>query len=187
MYKIFDISFDRLYSSGMSNILNTKSYLFVTYKGIIMSYKESSILATLLITLGIWGNYTWEVSNLYQQALLSTEVMYGLLFSAVIYTIFLEIILQTVVAIIKHKEANEKSDERDKLISMHANSYAYNILIAGSFCVTFYILFPVIAQFTFSLPSLAKEYEIMHLIIAFALLAEIVRSSVKLISYRRGY
>jgi hypothetical protein len=152
-----------------------------------MSYKESSILASLLITLAIWGNYTWGVINLYQQALLSTETMYGLLFSAVIYTIFLEIALQTILAIIKHKEANDKSDERDKIISMRANSYAYNVLILGSFCVTFYILFPAISHFTFSMPGLAKEYEIMHLIIAFALLAEIVCSLVKLISYRRGY
>lgn len=152
-----------------------------------MSYKESSILASLLITLAIWGNYTWGVINLYQQELLSTETMYGLLFSAVIYTIFLEIVLQTIVAIIKHKEANDKSDERDKIISMRANSYAYKVLILGSFCVTFYILFPAISQFTFSMPGLAKEYEVMHLIIAFALLAEIVCSLVKLISYRRGY
>ncbi len=152
-----------------------------------MSYKESSILASLLITLGIWGGYTWGVINLYQQELLSTETMYGLLFSAVIYTIFLEILLQTILAIIKHKEANDKSDERDNIISMRANSYAYKVLIAGSFCVTFYILFPVIAQFTLSMPGLAKEYEIMHLIIAFALLAEIICSTVKLISYRRGY
>jgi len=152
-----------------------------------MSYKESSILASLLITLGIWGNYTWGVINLYQQELLSTETMYGLLFSAVIYTVVLEILLQTIVAIIKHKEANDKSDERDKIISTRANSYAYKILILGSFSVTFYILFPVIAQFTFSMPGLAKEYEIMHLIIAFALFAEIICSLVKLISYRRGY
>jgi len=152
-----------------------------------MSYKETSILASLLITLGIWGNYAWGVINLYQQELLSTETMYGLLFSAVIYTIFLEILLQTIVAIIKHKEANDKSDERDNIISMRANSYAYKVLIAGSFCVTLYILFPVIAQFTFSMPGLAKEYEIMHLIIAFALLAEIICSLVKLISYRRGH
>ena len=95
--------------------------------------------------------------------------------------------MQTILAIIKHKEANDKSDERDKIISMRANSYAYNVLILSSFCVTFYILFPAISQFTFSMPGLAKEYEIMHLIIAFALLAEIVCSLVKLISYRRGY
>ncbi len=171
----------------MSNILNTKSYLFVTQKGVIMSYRESSILASLLITLGIWGNYTWGVINLYQQELLSTEAMYGLLLSAVIYTIFLEILLQTILAIIKHKEANDKSDERDNIISMRANSYAYKVLVVGSFCVTLYILFPVIAKFTFSMPGLAKEYEIMHLIIAFALLAEITCSLVKLIAYRRGY
>ncbi|NQZ23132.1 MAG: hypothetical protein HRT53_13885 [Colwellia sp.] len=152
-----------------------------------MSYKESNILASLLITLAIWGNYTWGVIHLYQQQSFSTEAMYGLLFSAVMYTIFLEIVLQIILAIVKHKEANDKSDERDKLISMRANSYAYQILIFGSFCVTFYILFPVLSQFTFSMPGLAKEYEIMHLIIAFALLAEIICSLVKLISYRRGY
>jgi hypothetical protein len=152
-----------------------------------MSYRESSILASLLISLGIWGNYTLGVINLYQQQLFSTETMYGLLFTAVIYTIFLEIVLQTIVAIIKHKEANDKSDERDKMISMRANSYAYQILVFGCFCVSFYILFPVIAQFTFSMPGLAKEYEILHLMIAFGLLAEIVCSIVKLASYRRGY
>jgi len=152
-----------------------------------MSYRESSILASLLITIGLWGNYTWGVIDLYQQQLFSTEAMYALLFTAVIYTIFLEIVLQVLVAIFKHKEANDKSDERDKIITMRANSYAYQILVFGCFCVTFYILFPAISQFTFSMPGLAKEYEIMHLIIAFALLAEVVCSLVKLASYRRGY
>jgi uncharacterized membrane protein len=152
-----------------------------------MSYRESKILASLFITLAIWGNYTFGVISLYQQQLLSTGTMYSLLFTAVIYTVFLEIVLQTIVAIIKHKEANDKSDERDKIITMRANSYAYQILVFGCFCVTFYILFPVLSNFTFSMPGLAKEYEIMHLIIAFALLAEVICSVVKLISYRRGY
>ena len=152
-----------------------------------MSYRESSILASLFITLAIWGNYTFGVISLYQQQLFSTQAMYGLLFTAVIYTIFLEVVLQTIVAIFKHKEANDKHDERDKIIIRRANSYAYQILVFGCFCVTFYILFPVISHFTFSMPGLAKEYEIMHLIIAFSLLAETVCSSVKLISYRRGY
>lgn len=152
-----------------------------------MSYRESSILASLLIMLGIWGNYALEVFNLYQQQLLSTENMYSLLFSAVIYTVVLETVMQTIVAIIKHKEANDKSDERDKLISMRANAIAYQILSVGIFCVVVYILFPVIALFTFTMPGLGKEYEIMHLIICFALLAEIVCSLVKLASYRRGY
>jgi len=152
-----------------------------------MSYRESSIFASLLITIGIWGNYTWGVFNLYQQQLFSTETMYSLLFTAVLYTIFLEVVLQIIVAIYKHKEANDKSDERDKTITMRANSYAYHILVLGCFCVTFYILFPVISQFTFSMPGLAKEYEVMHLIIAFGLLAEVVCSLVKLASYRRGY
>jgi hypothetical protein len=152
-----------------------------------MSYRESSVFASLLITLWIWVNYTLGVINLYELQLFSTKAMHGLLFTAVIYTIFLEIVLQTIVAIFKHKEANDKSDERDKIISRRANSYAYKVLSLGCFSVTFYILFPVMSHFTFSMPGLAKEYEVMHLIIAFALLAEIVASLVKLISYRRGY
>jgi hypothetical protein len=163
------------------------SSIFNSPNGVSMSYRESSILASLIITLAIWGNYVLGVSRLYQQQLFSTESMYGLLFTAVIYTIFLEIVLQTIVAIFKHKEANEKSDERDKIILRRANSYAYQILVFGCFCVTFYILFPVLSHFTFSMAGLAKEYEIMHLLIAFALFAEVVCSSVKLISYRRGY
>jgi hypothetical protein len=155
--------------------------------GKIMSYRESNILVSLLITLGIWGNYALGVVNLYQRQLFSVEALYGLLFTAVIYTIFLEVVLQTILAIFKYRETNDKSDERDKIISRRANSYAYNILSLGVFCVTFYILFPVLSKFTFSMPGLAKEYEIMHLIIAIALLAEIVCSSVKLVSYRRGY
>lgn len=155
--------------------------------GKLMSYRETSILVSLLITLGIWSNYALGVVNLYQRQLFSVEAMYGLLFTAVIYTIFLEVVLQTILAIFKYREANDKSDERDKIISRRANSYAYKVLSLGVFCVTFYILFPALSKFTFSMPGLAKEYEVMHLIIAFSLLAEIVCSSVKLVSYRRGY
>ena len=152
-----------------------------------MPYRESSILTSLVITLVIWGSYTLGIINLFEQQLLTTGNIYDLLFTAVIYTIFLEVVLQTSVTISKHKEANDKSDERDKLIAMRANYYAYKILTFVFFCVSFYILFPVIAPHTFAMHDLAKEYEILHLMVAFGLVAEVVCLLVKLISYRRGY
>jgi hypothetical protein len=161
--------------------------VYLSQQGKIMSYREKSISVSLLITLYIWSNYTWGVINLYQHALLSIEAINRLLLSAVLSIILLEIVIQSVVTIFKYKEANVKSDERDKVISRRANTYAYKFLALGVFYVIFYILFPQMYQFTLSIPDLPKEYEILHLVIAFALLAEVISALVKLISYRRGY
>jgi hypothetical protein len=46
-----------------------------------------------------------------------------------------------------------------------AFKYTYQILALGCFCVIFYILFPLLSHFTFSMPGLAEDYEIMHFII----------------------
>jgi magnesium-transporting ATPase (P-type) len=177
----------------MSNILDIglnkpdlKLTLFMS-RGSIMSYRENSILASLVITLVIWGNYIAETTTLYQQQLLSTESINNLLFSVVIYTIALEIISQIIVAIFKAKEANELSDERDKLISMRANSYAYNILSVGVICIIFSIIFPSITQSLLVIPELTKEYKLLHLVIIFGVIAEISRLFIQLFAYRRGF
>ena len=130
-----------------------------------MSYRESSILASFLITLAIWGDYALSVLNLYQQQDLTVGAINSLLLSAVLCTIFLEIVVQTIVAVLKPKEANESSDERDKLIAMKTNAYAYHILSFGFFCIIFYLIFPSIAQYNFATLGLRREYEVIPLMI----------------------
>jgi len=152
-----------------------------------MSYKENSILASLLITLIIWGNYALEIISLNQHQLLSIDTINSLLASAMIYTILFEIVSQSTVAIFKHKEANEKDDERDKHIAMRSNSYAYHILLIGVVFTVFYIAQPNWASLVFSSPVLTKEYEIINLVIIFAVASEVTRLSAKFLAYRRGF
>lgn len=152
-----------------------------------MSYKERSIWASLIVLVYIWFNYFAELFALNSMNKLSVEGVNDLLLDVVIITIVLEIAVQIIVAIIDNKDANYDEDERDKIIALHGNNYAYNILFVGVFLAVFYTVIPTLADYLFPSIALPNNYMVMHLIIIFALAAEIVSSVTKIVRYRRGF
>lgn len=158
-----------------------------------MSYKERSTWISLAILVYIWLEYFSDIFSLQSAGQLTVEAVNSLLLTVVVKTIILEIILQIVLAIIDHKDANYAADERDNLINLHGSRNGYAILSLGAFMIVFHTVFPSIATMTFlpSLPfeslSLPNEYNIMHLVIIFALIAEVVKFCTQLFFYRRGF
>ncbi|NQZ81995.1 MAG: hypothetical protein HRT52_13350 [Colwellia sp.] len=152
-----------------------------------MSYKERSIWASLAILIYIWFEYFSGMNQLYGSQKLTVDSINELLLDAVIMTIVLEILLQIVIAIIDHKDANYDEDERDKLITLHGCNNAYYFLLVGAHLAVFYSVFPTLK--TYILPSidLPNGYFVMHLIIIFALLSEIIRLATQIRYYRRGF
>ena len=152
-----------------------------------MSYKERSIWVSLGILVYIWFNYFTNIFALNNLQELTIEKVNGLLLDVVIITIVLEIILQITIAIIDNKDANYSEDERDKLISLHGCKYAYFILSTGVFLAVFYTVFPTLATYVFPSITLPNGYMVMHLIIVYALIAEITNLATKIFYYRRGF
>ena len=157
-----------------------------------MSYKERSTWISLAILIYIWLEYFSELFALYNANQLNVDAVNGLLLTVVIKTIVLEIVLQIILAIIDNKDANYSADERDILISLRGSQYAYGILSVGAFLAVFYTIFPTLTIFTLIpikelvLIALPNEYKLMHLIIVFALMAEITKFATQLFFYRRG-
>jgi len=152
-----------------------------------MSYKERSIWVSLAILVYIWLNYFTDLVSLHITNTMTVDAVNGLLMTTVIQTIVLEIALQIVLAIIDHKDASSPEDERDKLITLHGSRAAYCILSVGVFLAIFYIVFPTLSTYIFPTIELSNTYKVMHLIILFAVIAEITKFSTQIFYYRRGF
>lgn len=177
----------RLKNLTLAKFNRVKLGLLTIYLGKHMSYKERSIWVSLGILIYIWFNYFMSLSSLHFADNLTVEAIYSLLLTVVIQTVILEIVLQIVIAIIDNKNANYSEDERDKLISLHGNRNAYGILSIGIFIAVLYILFPPLSIFFFPGVEMSNSFKVMHLIIAFAVIAEIAKFSTQLFFYRRGF
>lgn len=152
-----------------------------------MSYKERSIWASLAILVYIWFNYFNELSALHLAGQLTMEAVNDLLVDVVILTIILEIALQILIAVIDHKDANYNEDERDKLISLHGSRNAYAVLTIGVFLAVFYTVIPTLSTYLFPTIEMSNAYKVMHLVIIFALAAEVLKFSTQIFYYRRGF
>ncbi|GAA6205454.1 hypothetical protein [Thalassotalea sp. SU-HH00458] len=158
-----------------------------------MSYKERSTWISLAILVYIWFDYFVQLFSLQGTEQLNVESVNSLLLAVVLKTIVLEIVLQIVLAIIDHKDANYADDERDKLISFYGSRNAYGILSVGIIMTVFHTVFPTLSSFSMmptqalTTISLPNEYKIMHIVIVFALAAELAKFSTQLFFYRRGF
>ena len=152
-----------------------------------MSYKERSIWISLCIMLYIWFDYFSHIYWSVQDNSLSLESMRSALLVVVLMTIFLEILLHIIIAIIDNKNANTDADERDKQISLLGLNNAYYILCITIATATFHLLFPVMGQHFVDRFNLPNEYLIINIIIFGALIAEITKFSTQVFYYRRGF
>ena len=152
-----------------------------------MSYKERSIWISLCITLYIGFNYFSEIYWKVQDNSLTLESMRSALLVVVLMTIFLEILLHIIIAIIDSKNANTDADERDQQISLLGINNAYYILCFTIATATFHLLFPVMRQHVVDSFSLPNEYLIINIVIFGTLIAEITKFSTQVFYYRRGF
>ena len=153
-----------------------------------MSFKEKSIWVSLISTVCIFGYYFINVLSLGSMPLEQANIAaVQLLFQAVITTVVVEIILQTVIAICNPSDAQQPSDERDKLYKMRANSVGYSVLILGVILTLGHIL----------LSSFFPEFKGQNAVATFPLLSanilffsfiisEVARYSSQVFFYRKG-
>jgi len=143
-----------------------------------MSYKEKSLIASLGITLLIFG---WYLYGAFSILSLNPELP-GLveIIILIVWVVVLESIIQSFIAI---KNKSQLEDERDKLIEKVAYRYSYGVLSVGIWFLMMQILFDT--WFDNHL-MLTTPYGMFHWLLLFFVLSEVVRFGTQLYYYRKG-
>ena len=152
-----------------------------------MSYKEKSIWVSMLITSYILYYYLTGIYDLSVNNLISDEAQMSLIRSAIILVIILEIISQTIIAIIDHKQADQKDDERDRNINLIASKNAYVVLIVGIVSAIFHAQILEFTSINIGFSGLSNGFNLLNIIIGSFLAAEIIKYISQLYYYRRGF
>ncbi len=146
-----------------------------------MSTKEKSLLASLIITLLVFGNFFIDTLK----AVLAGEPMANVgtsLVAAVISVIILEIIVQSLLASLR---ASQKDDERDRLIERMSFRNGYLCLSVG---IWIWIAQTTIPTWWTDLPS--SPYMtgalVPVLLLLLFVIAEVTMTVTRLFYYRRG-
>ena len=146
-----------------------------------MSTKEKSLLASLIITLLVFGNFFIDTLK----AVLAGEPMANVgtsLVAAVISVIILEIIVQSLLASLR---ASQKDDERDRLIERMSFRNGYLCLSVG---IWIWIAHTTIPTWWTDLPS--SPYMtgalVPVLLLLLFVIAEVAMTVTRLFYYRHG-
>ena len=142
------------------------------------SYKEKGLIASLGVTLLIFGWYLYGAfSNL---SLKAEPPGFGEIITLIVLIAVLEIIIQGILA---SKNKSQLEDERDKLIEKISYRYGYWFLSA---CIWF-LMVQILLDARFDhLPVLTTPNGMFHLLLLFFVLAEVTNFVVQLYYYRKG-
>ena len=146
-----------------------------------MSTKEKSLLASLIITLLVFGNFFIDTLK----AVLAGEPMANVgtsLVSAVISVIILEIIVQSLLASLR---ASQKDDERDRLIERMSFRNGYLCLSVGIWIWIAQTTIPTWWSVLPSSPYMTGALVPVLLLLLFVI-AEVTMTVTRLFYYRRG-
>ncbi|MGI9263032.1 MAG: hypothetical protein ACR2QR_13390, partial [Woeseiaceae bacterium] len=149
-----------------------------------MSFREKSVIGSLVLTVGIFGSYFFKVIEAFtsnsSDAIASLP---GALIGVVITVVIVEVVYHVVIAIFS---GEEDSDERDRLVDARATRISYYVLAAG--CVTtigHMLISEMVSEWLPDSVSRTPIFVANMLVFSF-ILSEIVGFSMQLFYYRRG-
>ena len=142
------------------------------------SYKEKGLIASLGVTLLIFG---WYLYGAFSNLSLNPEPPgFGEIITLFVLIAVIEIIIQGILA---SKNKSQLEDERDKLIEKISYRYGYWFLSACIWFLMVQILFD--ARFD-HLPVLTTPNGMFHILLLFFVLAEVTNFVAQLYYYRKG-
>ena len=142
------------------------------------SYKEKGLIASLGVTLLIFG---WYLYGAFSNLSLNAEPPgFGEIITLIVLIAVLESIIQGILA---SKNKSLLEDERDKLIEKISYRYGYWFLSAGIWFLMVQILFDT--RFD-HLPVLTTPNGMFHLLLLFFVLAEVTNFVAQLYHHRKG-
>jgi hypothetical protein len=145
------------------------------------SFKEKSILISMVALAGVYGHYFIAVVG--GEAEASLAGMLARMIAIVVALVVIHVAYHIVIAL---DDVSEAEDERDQAVNRRAAVFGYNVLITAVLIVIGRILI---------LGSWAEEgagpgpdlFEITNLLLAGVVLSEIVFYGAQLYFYRRGW
>ncbi|MBT3252684.1 MAG: hypothetical protein HN995_02095 [Candidatus Marinimicrobia bacterium] len=139
-----------------------------------LSYQEKSIWASLIITSIMFIYYFSRVLGVIENPEIPETSLIIVFIGVITVTIFAQIVIQSIMAIIYRDEVKDGGDERETLIRLKATSISHYVLISGVWiaCMSFYLN-----------PSALM---LMNVFIVFFVVSEIVGFVTQLIYYQRG-
>ena len=144
------------------------------------SYKEKSILISLLAVAGLYGAYFFDlISGQSEQTL---EAMLTSMFGVVVALVVVHVIFHIVITL---DDVSAAEDERDRAVSRRASVFGYNVLYVAVLLVTGRILILGVWGEGTSL-ALPSHFEIANVLLAGLVLSEVIYYAMQLFFYRRG-
>ena len=145
------------------------------------SYKEKSVLISLLAVAGIYGAYFIEVLG--GEVAPTLGAMLSRMIGMVVALIIVHVAYHIVISL---DDVDEAEDERDKAVSRRASVFGYNVLFVAVLLVVGRMLL-LGAWAEQSEASVAPSlFEIANLLLLGLVAAEIVYYAGQLFFYRRG-
>ncbi|MFY0638301.1 hypothetical protein [Maricaulis maris] len=143
-----------------------------------MSFHEKSNIAMLVLTGGVYAWYFASSASVLLGSAVSPEEALDMTNAKMLVTvgaiIVASIVANVAIAVAAPSEANDKADERDKLVEMRGDQ-------RGGFVLAIFALAAVAAAMT------AQPYHLIaNLVLAGLVAGELVKGVSKLIDYRRG-
>lgn len=142
-----------------------------------MSFRENSAWASLITTVGIWGNYFWGIGEFLLDRRGLDDLPAGSasrFIGTVVAIVIVQIILAIAGAIVSGKQAETPMDERERLIDLKAARAGFYALNAAVFCASGLWLVG------------ASPLVMANGILLSMVIAEAVHAGGKIIGYRRG-
>lgn len=139
-----------------------------------MSFHEKSIWVTLIITLAVFGFYFTQAAIVFSNPEIPDEGLIGLFIVMIVVITIIQIVLQSIIAIIHRKEAEKNGDERDQIIELKATRTSYFVLVFGIWVICPGILI------------IRSPLLIVNLLLFFFVIAEVTGYIKQLYHYRRG-
>ena len=142
------------------------------------SYKEKGLIASLGVTLLIFG---WYLYGAFSKLSLNPEPPgFGEIIILIVLVIISEGIIQSFVAL---KNKSPLEDERDKLIERISYRNSYGFLSA---CIWFLMVQILLDTWFDNHLILTTPYGMFHFLLLFFVLSEVIRFGTQLYYYRKG-
>ncbi len=143
------------------------------------SYKEKGLIASLGVTLLVFG---WYFYGSFTNLKLNPEPP-GIV--EIIILIVLIAVLESIIQVfVSFKNKSQLADERDKLIEKISYRYSYWVLSA---CIWFFMVHILLNTWFDHLPILTTPGGVFHLLLLFFVLAEVTHFLTQLYYYRKGF
>jgi hypothetical protein len=145
------------------------------------SFKEKSILISLIAVSAIYGGYFFDVLTGASGQSLSgmLQTMLGIVIALVV----VHVIFHIVIAL---DDVDQAEDERDRAVARRASVFGYNVLLVAVLAIIGRTLILGARAEAGSLAAPPDSIETVNLLLAGLVLSEIVYYGTQLLFYRRG-